>query len=221
MNSEHRGDNLSVAERCDLMADGYDSRKQEQGWYGPEVVFGLMFSFINPGESVLDIGIGTGLGSIMYHKAGLHVYGLDLSPRMLEVCQQKGFATELKKHDLMVAPYPFESGSMNHAVCVGVLNHFKNLTPVFVEAARILKDKGMFGFVVADCDSSEESDFHVEHENSPPSTMHRHNSEFIGSLLDENTFTLENSLEFPVLMHCEKNLPLRLKAYVARRKQRI
>ena len=89
------------------LASHYDSKAEEYNWRGPEVVFGLSYSFVNPGESVLDIGIGTGLGSALFHKAGLHVYGMDVSTEMLDACRSKGFATDLKKHDLGSTPVVF------------------------------------------------------------------------------------------------------------------
>lgn len=101
------------------MVNDYDSKAEEYNWRGPEVAFGLSYSFVNPGESVLDIGIGTGLGSILFHKAGLHVYGMDVSTEMLEASRGKRFATDLKEHDLTVEPYPYDAGSLDHAVCLG------------------------------------------------------------------------------------------------------
>ena len=38
-------------------ATAYDAKAEEYDWRGPEVVFGLSYSFVNSGESVLDIGI--------------------------------------------------------------------------------------------------------------------------------------------------------------------
>jgi ubiquinone/menaquinone biosynthesis C-methylase UbiE len=202
------------------MAAEYDRSKDAQGWRGPEVVFGLVYAFVNPGESVLDIGIGTGLGSMLFHKAGLHVYGMDMSPQMLEVCAQKGFTEDLKIHDLTVEPYPYPAASLDHAVCVGVMNHFEDLGAVFRETSRILKDNGIFAFVVADRSAGEESSFEVEHADSR-TTMFRHSSEQIGSLLHETCFSLLRDLDFSVHGHNETSRPLHLKAYAAKRQKRI
>ena len=46
------------------MSGDYDKKAEEYDWRGPEVAFGLAYAFVNPGESILDIGIGTGLSSI-------------------------------------------------------------------------------------------------------------------------------------------------------------
>lgn len=71
------------------VASDYDRKAEEYDWRGPEVAFGLSYAFVSPGESVLDIGIGTGLSSVLFHKAGLRVYGMDVSPQMLEACSGK------------------------------------------------------------------------------------------------------------------------------------
>ena len=187
-------------------------------------MFGLSYSFINPGQSVLDIGIGTGLGSALFHKAGLLVYGMDVSTEMLEACRSKGFAADLKKHDLTVEPYPYDEASLDHAVCLGVLNVFKDLRLVFREVARVLRDNGVFVLVVGDRGPGEEAEFVVgrEHTHTDSSvTMYRHGTEQINDLLDENHFELVHCLEFPVPMDRERTKTLRAKAYVARRRKRI
>jgi predicted TPR repeat methyltransferase len=206
------------------LASHYDRKAEEYDWRGPEVVFGLSYSFVNPGESVLDIGIGTGLGSVLFHKAGLHVYGMDISTEMLEACRLKGFAADLKKHDLTAEPYPYDDASLDHAVCLGVLNFFKDLHIVFREVARILRDNGIFAFIVGDRGSGEKAEFVVgrEHTQTDSSvTIYRHGTEEINGLLKDSHFELVRCLEFPVPMDCERTKTLRAKAYVAKRRRRI
>lgn len=206
------------------MANDYDSKAEEYDWRGPEVAFGLSYSFVNPGESVLDIGIGTGLGSILFHKAGLNVYGMDVSTEMLEACREKRFATDLKEHDLTLEPYPYDAESLDHAVCLGVLNFFSDLRPVFREVARIVRNDGVFAFIVGDRGPGEAAELTVgpEHTESDSTvTMYRHGTEEINDLLNDNGFELVRCLEFPVPMDRERTKVLRTKAYVARRKRRI
>jgi len=210
----------SVAGKCSQMANEYDQNKETKGWRGPDVVFGLVYEFIKPGQDILDIGIGTGLGSILFHKAGLHVHGMDMSEQMLEVCRSKGFSEDLKVHDLTAEPYPYSDAMFDHVVCIGVLNHFEDLRVVFSETSRILKDNGIFAFIVGDRKNSEESSFHVEHGDTQ-TTMYRHSAEQIGRFLEEGDFVLIKELEFPVEGHKVKGQPLRLKAYVAKRQKRV
>ena len=206
----------TVAGKCSRMANEYDRRKKEQGWHGPAIVFGLMYEYINPGESILDIGTGTGLGSVLFHRAGLRVYGMDMSPEMLEICGKKGFAEDLKVHDLTAAPYPYSAESFDHAICVGVLNHFENLQTVFSETSRILRDNAIFAFIVADRKDGEQTSFKVEHGGSQ-TTMYRHSPEQIKKLLQNNYFISAKELEFFVSGQQEKGSPLRFKAYAAAR----
>lgn len=206
------------------LASHYDSEAEVYNWRGPEVVFGLTYGFVNPGESVLDIGIGTGLGSGLFHKAGLRVYGMDVSTEMLEACRSKGFAADLKRHDLTVEPYPYDEASLDHAVCLGVLNFFKDLRLVFREVARILRDNGMFVFVVGDRVPGDDAAYVVGREQAKTDsdvTMYRHGTEQINDLLGDNHFELVRSLEFSVHMDREGKEKLRAKAYVARRRERI
>jgi predicted TPR repeat methyltransferase len=206
------------------LASHYDSKAEEYDWRGPEVVFGLSYSFVDPGESLLDIGIGTGLGSVLFHKAGLYVYGMDISTEMLEACRSKGFAVDLKKHDLTEQPYPYGEASLNHAVCLGVLNFFKDLTIVFREVARIVRDNGIFVFVVGDRGLEDEAEFVVRRDDTGADSsvpMYRHGTEEINGLLNDNHFDLVRCLEFPVPIDRERTKTLRAKAYVARRRKRI
>jgi predicted TPR repeat methyltransferase len=205
------------------LASHYDSKAEEYDWRGPEVVFGLSYSFVDPGESLLDIGIGTGLGSVLFHKAGLYVYGMDISTEMLEACRSKGFAVDLKKHDLTEQPYPYGEASLNHAVCLGVLNFFKDLTIVFREVARIVRDNGIFVFVVGDRGLEDEAEFVVRRDDTGADSsvpMYRHGTEEINGLLNDNHFDLVRCLEFPVPIDRERTKTLRAKAYVARRRKR-
>jgi len=39
-------------------APDYDRQAKEWGW-NPEVFFGLMYQYVEPGQALLDIGIGT------------------------------------------------------------------------------------------------------------------------------------------------------------------
>ncbi len=209
-------DNHSYAEICNQMAAEYDRNKDAQGWRGPEVIFGLMYAFISPGDSLLDIGIGTGLGSLLFYKAGLRVYGMDMAPGMLKICAGKAFTEDLKVHDLKMEPYPYSASSMNHAVCIGVMNHFEDLRPVFREVSRILKNNGVFGFIVADRCSDEESHFLVEHKDSQK-TMFRHSRDQVGALLENNEFEFLREVEFAVPGHKDRDQPMRLRAYAAKR----
>jgi hypothetical protein len=67
----------SIENQNDTMAATYDDEAEACGWFGPEVAFGLTYKYVQAGQSILDIGIGTGLGiySIPKSRAGSLWYG--------------------------------------------------------------------------------------------------------------------------------------------------
>ncbi|WP_320040255.1 class I SAM-dependent methyltransferase [uncultured Desulfobacter sp.] len=164
----------------------YDQNAEKVNWLDPAITFGMAYRFVKPGDRLLDIGIGTGLSSQLFHKAGLEIHGIDFSPKMLARCRSKQMAKDLKEHDLSIPPYPYEANSMDHAVCTGVTHLFKDLTPIFQELARILKSGGVFAFVVPDCQEGEAREIQVESRHSPGEkvTIFSHSIQDINNLLD-------------------------------------
>lgn len=130
----------------DACAADYDNQVRVSGCYVAQVLFGLSFEYLQPGQRLLDLGIGSGLSAILFAKAGLHVYGMDFSPAMLEICRAKGIAVELKRHDLCQSPWPYEMEQFDHLVCCGVLHFLPDLQVVFSEAYRVLKVGGVLAF---------------------------------------------------------------------------
>jgi predicted TPR repeat methyltransferase len=210
-------------EEIRAMAQAYDDEAKATGWYGPEVTFGMLYEFLHEGQSILDIGIGTGLSSLLYRKAGLAVHGMDVSRDMLDACRLKGFA-DLKLHDLTKTPYPYEAARMDHAVCLGVLNFFSDLTPVFQETARILRGGGVFAFAVGH--RSEDEDFDIlvgpEHTKSCRSvTMYRHSARQIDGWVKKFGFEPLKDLEFPVFMDRERTRNLQAKVYLVKKPEHV
>ena len=120
----------------------YDRQSQEHNWLSPDVLFGLTYEFTRAGQSLLDIGIGTGLSSILFHKAGLLIYGVDGSSEMLEQCAARALARELKEWDLHKSPLPYSAKFFDHVIANGVFHLFGDLKEIFDEVARIMKPLG-------------------------------------------------------------------------------
>lgn len=198
----------------------YDTEAEKSAWFGPEVIFGLMYQYVAPGEKLLDLGIGTGLCAELFHKAGLSIFGIDNSKEMLAISQQKMPDAYLINHDLLVAPYPYSSYSFNHAVCTGVMNFFNDLSTVFSEASRVVQPAGFFGFIVLDeelgkCNEIKVSTKHAHSETTI--SMYRHSERYIEQLLKHNNFVLYRSLSFLIFMSGSQNASLQAKAYVAQK----
>jgi predicted TPR repeat methyltransferase len=205
------------------MVEAYDAEAKATGWLGPEIVFGLTREYIHPGQSILDIGIGTGLGSIPFRKAGLKIYGMDVSQEMLDACRRKGF-TDLACHDLTKRPYPYASESMDHVVCVGVLQFFRDLSPVFWESARILRKGGLFVFVVGEGTADETLEVVVGAEHTKlgvPVTIYCHSFRQINTWNAENGLRQLRSLPFTVYMDRDKTRRFQARAHLVRKREGI
>jgi predicted TPR repeat methyltransferase len=206
-------------------AQGYDQQAQATNWRGPEVVFGMAYEYVRPGERLLDLGIGSGLSSILFHQAGLQVYGLDGSSEVLEVCRVKGFAVELKQHDLRSLPLPYPSGFFDHCVCVAVLNSFQELALLFAEVSRILKSQGIFAFTVEEQKPGQEGHYAinpVEVAENPKEDvavlLYRHSAAMIGKVLERSGFTLLKTLEFVAFAYPAEQRNVYFTAYVTQKR---
>jgi SAM-dependent methyltransferase len=202
----------------------YDRQAKETNWLGPEVVFGLVYEYVKPGETLLDLGIGSGLSSIRFHRAGLKIYGLDASADVLEVCRAKGFAADLREHDLRDLPLPYASDSFDYVISVAVLNSFDDLSLLFKEVSRITRTPGLFAFTVEEQKSGQEDRYminRVEVDELPdPDTavvLYRHRGETITRLLEENEFTLIKALEFLAFEYPAESRGIFFKAFVAQK----
>ncbi len=205
-------------------AADYDRQAQITNWFGPEVVFGLTYEFVKPGDALLDLGIGSGLSSILFHKAGVRAYGLDGSAEILEICAAKGFAAELKQHDLRDLPLPYASNFCNHVISVAVLNSFRDLTALFEEIARIIEGGGIFAFTVEDQQPGQEDSYAINRVDVSEKaraetavTLFRHRADYIARLLDQSGFVLLKALEFLAFKYPAENRDVFFKAYVARK----
>jgi predicted TPR repeat methyltransferase len=209
--------------RSKSYADYYDEQAEATAWHGPEVVFGLMYAHVQARESVLDIGIGTGLGSVLFDRAGLRVSGMDNSRDMLEGARSKGFVRDLRQHDMGSMPYPYDGGSFDHAICVGVLQFFTEIDSVLNEVSRVLRRGGMFGFTVADWKSGDSSSFTAsgEHtQNERRVVMYRHSEPYVRRSLASAGLSVRADVEFLAFMDAERAASMFMRAYVARREPR-
>jgi predicted TPR repeat methyltransferase len=197
----------------------YAEEAEATGWFGPEVVFGLSYAYIQTGQSILDVGIGTGLGSDLFRKAGLKVYGMDHSPQMIEACRGKGI-TALQLHDLSKQPYPYDSESYDHAVCTGVMNFFRDLSPIFIETTRIIQTGGFFGFVVGDRGAHDPCEIIVGEEHthsSEPVAMYLHSPAEIDRWMSDSGLVLFRSLAFTIYLDRKQTRNMQAKAYLAKK----
>jgi predicted TPR repeat methyltransferase len=209
----------------DESAREYDSQSRRYEWHGPEILFGLAFDFVAAGETLLDLGIGTGLSAIPFRKAGLEVSGIDASAEMLEVCRAKNIARDLRRHDIRQIPLPYADGGFDHVVACGVFHLIDRLEPLVAESSRLLKDDGTFVFtfekhrVGADDGipvRAGEASKRIDEESG--TEIFRHSEAYIKRLLAERRFVVLKTAEFVASVHPETGRKVHFRAVVARKK---
>jgi len=108
-----------------------------QGWLGGNIA----------NQQVLCLAAGGGRQSAIYAAAGANVTVVDISPAMLEldrqVAQQRGFelrVVEASMDDLSV----FSNAEFDIVIQPVSTCYLPNITPVFMEVARVLRSSGIY-----------------------------------------------------------------------------
>jgi predicted TPR repeat methyltransferase len=130
----------------DAYAPDYDAQVAAYDCYLAEALFGLCYAFIEPGQRLLDVGIGSGLSAAPFARAGLRVSGMDFAPAMLGLCRTKGIADDLRRHDLRQLPWPYAPASFDHVIACGVFHFLPRLAGIFGATAAVLRPGGLFAF---------------------------------------------------------------------------
>ena len=95
------------------------------------------------GMSILDVGCGTGSHLELYQRYKCNLYGLDLSPSMLNVARKRlGDSTQLDLGDAMDMPY--EDDMFDLVISMLSLHEMSSATrsAVLKEIMRVLKNDG-------------------------------------------------------------------------------
>lgn len=165
----------------DQYAQDYDADLEKADCWVAEVLFGLCYADITSGESLLDVGIGTGLSSRLFHLAGLRISGIDGSKAMLDLCAGKGFAEQLVHQDILQFPWPYPDSSFKHVISCGVFQCLDNLKAVISEIRRIQMDNGLFCFTVMKNDEVQDKNEQIMY-GIP---IYSHSASYIHGLLDK------------------------------------
>ncbi|MFW3614217.1 methyltransferase domain-containing protein [Billgrantia antri] len=108
----------------------------------------LDLAAIQPGETVLDLGSGSGMDSLLAALAtgpGGQVLGLDMTAaqrdKATRLAHEAGFG-QVSFHDGYIEAPPFADGSVDVVISNGVINLSADKPKVFTEATRVLRPGG-------------------------------------------------------------------------------
>lgn len=96
------------------------------------------------GETLLDVGCGTGLRFNPFLEAGVNVSGVDPSDGMLDAARRI-FADRADLHRGFAEDLPFDDNSFNYAVMVLSLEFVDDSAKAIEEACRVAKDRIFIG----------------------------------------------------------------------------
>ena len=100
-------------------------------------------SFGLAGKRVLELGCGTGLNTEYLAKHASHVIGVDFSEQMLTKARQRIKAKNVSFLPADITkPWSFKDGSFDFIVASLVLEHIKDVRPIFDEVFRVLRPGG-------------------------------------------------------------------------------
>lgn len=113
--------------------------------------------FVQPGDTVLDLGCGHGRVAIPLSKYGARVYGLDVSPELVNAARKQAKLENLSGEYIvgdMCAPLPYASELFDYVLCFWntffhVIDQNDQLS-CLNEVYRVLKSTGFAVFLLAD-----------------------------------------------------------------------
>lgn len=123
----------------------YDKMLEEKGsTYQKNVILPntLRLMDIKKRETVLDLACGTGFFAREFFKKGAKIIGADISPELIEIARKNS----PKEIEYLVSPADklrqIKDGSVDKIAIILAIQNIENISGVFGECARVLKNGG-------------------------------------------------------------------------------
>ncbi len=137
-----------MAKKTKITIDGYNKTAEE--YYKIVTKFEVLpeldqfLSFLNPCDSILDLGCGPGHHSDFFSSKGYEVIGIDLSPEMLEIAKKETPQVDFKVMDIQ--DLKFKENSFHGIWASASLLHVpkRKIKTVLSKIYKLLKKDGVF-----------------------------------------------------------------------------
>ena len=184
------GDVLTYTRKLfDGFAQTFESTLGTLHYNGPERIadeLGLRSGTRRHDLEVLDAGCGTGLCGMHLRPAARTLVGVDLSPGMLRLANEKGLYDALHESDINEFLKQHEL-AFDLVVFADVLIYFGDLQNVVALSSRALRHEGRIALTVECCDR----EAFGEGYELQPNGRYRHSPEYVGRLLEASGFAIE------------------------------
>ncbi len=131
------------------VADWYQDAVAKDGSYQSELIYPNLLRLSSPqkGEKILDIGCGEGSWSAILSKQECIVYGVDISPELIDMAKTK---TPLGKFIVQDANNLsiIQEQNFDKAFIILALQNIENASNVIYEASRLLRKEGYLYIVL-------------------------------------------------------------------------
>jgi ubiquinone/menaquinone biosynthesis C-methylase UbiE len=172
----------------DLAAGVYDNKEKYLNSFEKNKVVPLLGDVT--GQSLLDVGAGTGRLTTVFVSRGAKVTALDVSPAMLNILQKK----TLRRVEVVVGnaeELPFLAESFDWVVAAFLVVHLKDPRYFFEEAYRVLRVGGRL--LVTNINQKEAPPVHTA-AGIIKIDSYYHRPEKIRSTLEELAFSIKEEL---------------------------
>jgi len=99
------------------------------------------------GKKILEIGCGIGIDGLEFARNGARYYGIDITPKSIELAKHYFELNGYNDANLSVADaesLPFENNFFDYVYSWGVLHHTSDAKKAVAEIFRVLKNEGKF-----------------------------------------------------------------------------
>lgn len=122
-----------------LYSDFYDHLFKHV--FYPRMSYAINTMNIQPGDKVLDVGIGTGISLTIYPEE-CHVTGIDLSASMLKKAREKRDSLKLEHvdlHEMDACELEFDDNTFDHVIATFVMSVVPDPVKALSEMKRVCK----------------------------------------------------------------------------------